>query len=111
MQIYLKILKLSSNPNAQAFNFNALADALKSLEMGTTLCEKVYRHLAAILHLGNIRFKNNDDGYAEFFEGNSTLSLELAAELLEIEGKQLKDALLKKKFGYPANRTNDKDIL
>lgn len=57
----------------------------------------IYRLLAAILHMGNVNFENNDSGCAQIAE-TSNESFECAANLLKISNTQLKNALLCRKF-------------
>lgn len=60
--------------------------------------QSIYVSLAAILHLGNINFKNNDLLGAEVNDDDdSQQSLEYAAELLELSPNQLQNALLERK--------------
>lgn len=55
----------------------------------------IYSRVAAVLHLGNIEFKNTRDGFSDVVQ-ESEHSLNTASELLKIERGQLKKALVSK---------------
>lgn len=93
-------------------SFNALNNSLSALRLSEELCEKIYRHLAAILYLGNVYFENTDEGHAEISGDASIQCIEYAASLLEIDSKQLQNVVLTRKYTTPANRAFlDEDIL
>lgn len=71
--------------------FNALDQALGTMRL------PIYRLLAAILHMGNVNFENNDSSYAQITK-NSNESFECAANLLKIDSIHLRNALLSRKF-------------
>lgn len=60
--------------------------------------EKVNRHLAGILYLGNVRFQDDNQGYAEISEIKSFQCIECAAKLFGIDCKKLQNVLLQRKF-------------
>lgn len=68
-------------------DFYALDKALSMLRC------PIYNLLAAILHLGNVNFENDESGCAQVTE-DSNESFECAANLLKISNAQLKNALL-----------------
>lgn len=72
-------------------DFNALDQALGNVKL------PIYGLLAAILHMGNVNFENDDSGYAQIAE-NSNESFECTANLLKMSKTQLKDALLNRTF-------------
>lgn len=107
--IYLaQILPPRSNPCAD--DFAALDNSLKELGLCDELRCKIYHHLGAILHLGNVCFENNVEGYAEVSGDTSAQCIEWAANLLNIDSNQLKRSLLKRKYKL-ANRAYNEDIL
>lgn len=60
--------------------------------------QSIYAIVAAILHLGNINFVNNDLSGAKVNDDDgSQQSLEYAAELLAMSPKRLQNALLERK--------------
>lgn len=79
-------------------SFNALDSMF--VELGSTISGKreiIYSTLAAMLHLGNIDFKDYGSSIAEVNgEDGSKQSLEHAALLLRIRSKQLQTVLLKR---------------
>lgn len=66
----------------------------------------IYTLLAAILHMGNVKFENNDLGYAQIAE-NSKESFQYAANLLKINNTRLKDALLSRNITMPCRNHSE----
>lgn len=75
--------------------FNQLNTALKTLGLSSEMIEMIYQRFAAILHLGNVTFDADSDGFAHISENsNSRKSLDVAAQLLDVEVDNLERALL-----------------
>lgn len=79
-------------------SFNALDSMF--VELGSIISEKreiIYSTLAAMLHMGNISFKDNGSSIAEINdEDGSKQSLEYAAILLRMSSKQLQTILIER---------------
>lgn len=67
--------------------------ALDALELSKNIREKIYRQIAAILHMGNVKFEDDDMGYAIVSE-ESKQSVNSAARLLSVNSEQLTNAFL-----------------
>lgn len=71
-------------------------------ELGSIISAKrevIYQIIAAILHLGNINFKDNDTSIAEVNnEDGSQQSLEHAADLLRMDSQKLQTVLLERQI-------------
>lgn len=93
-----------SIPNS-AGKFNELDNALTELGLQENRRNEIYRHLAALLHLGNIDFENNDDNKS-FITSDTYSSLEYAANLLSIDVVELKNVFLERKYTIP-NKEED----
>lgn len=87
-------------------DFNALDVALGTLELTKNSREKIYGQLAAILHIGNVKFEDDNNALVEISSG-SKKSLDIAAKLLLVDAEQLASALLKKRL----NISNEQNLL
>lgn len=103
----MKILRPRSNSNMPGDDFNALDNSLSGLGLSAEMREMIYQRLAAILHLGNVNFEDNNEDHAEIKEEKS---VQYAASLLGIDTESLRDVLLKRKFNAPKNCVSDDDI-
>lgn len=90
--IILKILPLKSMNLENSFV--QLDSALEGLgPQLVKMRQSIYEILASILHLGNVKFSTNNDGFAEIMD-NSKHSIQHAAELLKISSNDLERVLL-----------------
>ncbi|XP_031633965.1 myosin heavy chain 95F-like, partial [Contarinia nasturtii] len=84
--------------NSLKYSFNELETALNGLGSDISeMRESIYAILAAILHLGNVKFKTDHLGFAQINDGSHS-ALESAANLLAIDEKHLKCVLLERKM-------------
>lgn len=67
--------------------------ALDALELSKNIRENIYRQIAAILHMGNVKFEDDDMGFAVVSE-ESKQSIYSAARLLSVDSEQLINAFL-----------------
>lgn len=81
-------------------SFNALDSALRSLGISDFQLYTIYSLLASILHLGNIKFENDDLGYARIC-AESNECVEFVAELVATNSKQLEKVFLARKLIVP----------
>lgn len=81
-------------------SFNALDGALRSLGISDEQRYTIYGLMASILHLGNIKFENNDLGYAQIC-AESNECVEFVAELVATNSKQLEKVFLERKLIVP----------
>lgn len=75
--------------------FEQLNVALTTLGLSSKMIEMIYQRIAAILHLGNVTFDVDSDGFAQISE-NSNSRESIAAQLLDVEVEDLKLVLLKR---------------
>lgn len=74
---------------------------IKESKMG----QSIYAILAAILHLGNVNFTTNDEGFAKINENdNSHQFIEHAADLLKIDMNDLEQVLLQRTITVSSNQ-------
>lgn len=92
----LKILP--PNTNTPVHSFDGFNKSLSAIGLSEHMREKVNRHLAGILYLGNVRFQDDKQGYAEISEIRSLQCVECAAKLFGIDCKKLQNVLLQRKF-------------
>ncbi|XP_055309914.1 myosin heavy chain 95F-like [Sitodiplosis mosellana] len=87
-------------------NFGALDCALDGL--GTQISNmrpSIYAILASILHLGNVTFSTNDEGFAQInANDDSKRSIQYAADLLKIDLNELERVLLQQTITISSNR-------
>lgn len=74
--------------------FHTLDTALRSFGYSAELKNLIYAWLAAILHLGEIQFKYDENGYASDILESFEIFLNYATSLLNIDAGQLKNAFL-----------------
>lgn len=77
-----------------AANFSNIGQIFNSLRISEVQKNKIYEFLAAILHLGNLEFEENDFGDGAHIVGASEHHIEIAANLLSLEADELKNHLL-----------------
>jgi chitin synthase len=87
-----------SKPTPESVNqekeaFENLKSNLKSLGVGRRVQSQIFKVLAAILHLGNLVFYEDENGKCAI---KNTETLETCARLLEVSLEQLKNTLLYK---------------
>lgn len=86
----------SKNTTSQSI----VADFLKidkifgSLRISEVQKNTIYKFLAAILHLGNLEFDNNDSDDGAHIVGTSEHHIEIVANLLGLEAHELTNHLL-----------------
>jgi chitin synthase len=99
-----KSLRLSNKPvrtDAQATvddvkNFTKLKDNLKSLGIGKRTQFQIFKVLAAILHIGNLSFSDDDIKPQEPCVIRNLGTLNIIAQLLSVSVESLKDCILYK---------------
>lgn len=82
----------------KSFRLLSHSQALNSIELSEAEKLNIYAVVAAVLHLGNIEFEENVDnnkGGSKVAESGER-SLNVAAELLSVDGEELRQALLTK---------------
>lgn len=85
-------------------SFNALNSALSGLQSQTSnMRQAIYAILAAILHLGNVCFSSNDEGFARIND-DSKQSLQNAADLLRIDTHELNRIFLERTMSVAGNQ-------
>lgn len=80
-------------------DFKAVDSTLSQLGFTDQKKFTLYKLLACILHLGNIKFVENFDGNIDYENDLSKIWFESSAELLEIEPKVLENALFHRRLG------------
>lgn len=83
--------------------FTSLDIALTSFGYSAESKNTIYAWLAAILHLGEIQFDENENGYVTGISESTKMYLNYVADLLNIEADQLMKAILQHKI----NSTNE----
>lgn len=92
--VFVQILA-HKRSNRLGIGFDELNEALISLGLSSETLEIVYRRISGILHLGNIKFDENSHGVAKISEPGE--SLDISAQLLDIDCSDLEMAFLNKK--------------
>lgn len=95
--IIVHLQYLSKLPNYQRNDFEAVDRALSSIGVSSDERMRVYRILAAILHLGNIIFEETSNGKCRIV-ADTRIHFENVARLLEIDVEILESALLTRKI-------------
>eukprot|EP01084_Bolivina_argentea_P241126 404875_1 len=79
--------------------FEKLKTSLKILDINDNLQEMIWKIICGILHLGNINFKENRDGYI-MIDPNSMPLLEIVCKLLNITTVSLQNRLTTEKLAF-----------
>lgn len=75
--------------------FDQLTIALKTVGLSSKDIDIVFQRIAAILHLGNVTFEEDSNGFAKISDdANSQESLDIAGILLDTDAKHLEFSLL-----------------
>ena len=74
-------------------SFEHLEEALLLMGVSPEDCQNLFKILAAILHLGNIDFRNNVSDYADLLNEESLIA---SAELLDVSPAKLRSSLLQR---------------
>lgn len=80
------------NHSKNVVKFEAVDKSLHNVGLSKNDRMRIFKILAAILHLGNIELEENTDGKCQISD-SSTGHFENAARLLEIDQKRLRAAL------------------
>eukprot|EP01114_Cavostelium_apophysatum_P013166 TRINITY_DN3125_c0_g1_i3.p1 TRINITY_DN3125_c0_g1~~TRINITY_DN3125_c0_g1_i3.p1 ORF type:complete len:2243 (+),score=811.97 TRINITY_DN3125_c0_g1_i3:147-6875(+) len=89
--VYLDRGKCTSIPGVDdAMDFENLRNALECLNIESSLQETIFRIVAAILHLGNLTFKQKGTEASEIADSKK---LEIVGKLLELEPARINKAL------------------
>ncbi|XP_028159823.1 unconventional myosin IC isoform X1 [Ostrinia furnacalis] len=80
-----------SQKNADADQFRVVQEAMKVIEIGLEEQQAIFEIVASVLHLGNVKFVQNDKGYAEILSHDANSGN--VAELLKVNSTKLHDAL------------------
>ncbi|XP_045772593.1 unconventional myosin IC isoform X2 [Maniola jurtina] len=82
-------------PASQKLNdaeqFRTVTGAMKVIEIGNDEQKEIFEIVASVLHLGNVKFVQNDKGYAEILSHDTNSSN--VAELLKVSSSKLREAL------------------
>ncbi|XP_050350768.1 unconventional myosin IC isoform X2 [Nymphalis io] len=82
-------------PNSQKMNdaeqFRTVREAMKIIEIAENEQNEMFEIVASVLHLGNVKFVQNDKGYAEIL--NHDANSGNVAELLKLNTTKLREAL------------------
>ncbi|CAH0715296.1 unnamed protein product, partial [Brenthis ino] len=77
---------------SDAEQFRTVQEAMKIIEIGSDEQKAIFDIVASILHLGNVKFVQNDKGYAEIL--NHDANSQNVAELLKVNTSKLREALI-----------------
>lgn len=66
-----------------AEQFRTVQEAMKVIEIGESEQKEIFQIIASILHLGNIKFVQNDKGYAEILTHDSNSGNVAEVQFLE----------------------------
>jgi len=91
-----------------AHDFIVVQDALKGLNIDSSETDEVFQVVAAILHLGNIEFKDVGDRKCEI---HTLDSLNTCASLLSLDPSDLSKALTSKVFKVPGKERDTGTII
>ncbi|CAG9786936.1 unnamed protein product [Diatraea saccharalis] len=81
----------SSQKNTDADQFRVVREAMKVIEIGESEQLAMFEIVASVLHLGNVKFVQNDKGYAEILSHDANSGN--VAELLKVDTLKLREAL------------------
>ncbi|CAH2095894.1 unnamed protein product [Euphydryas editha] len=81
----------SSQKSNDAEQFRAVREAMKVIEIAEDEQNEMFEIVASVLHLGNVKFVQNDKGYSEIL--NHDANSENIADLLKVNKTQLREAL------------------
>ncbi|XP_049873602.1 unconventional myosin IC isoform X2 [Pectinophora gossypiella] len=106
-QELMKLLKLQARPEAYKYTtdlntqtgqrtndadqFRVVREAMKVIEISAPEQQEIFEIVASILHLGNVKFVQNDKGSAEILTHDA--NSENVAELLKVNPTKLREAL------------------
>lgn len=102
----MKILPAKGMYTNLKHNFVKLDSALDGLGPHISkIRPSIYAILAAILHLGNVNFNKNDQGYAQINkDDDSNESIQYASDQLKIESSHLERVLLQRTITVSSNQ-------
>lgn len=80
-----------SQKSSDAEQFRTVREAMKVIEIADEEQNEMFEIVASVLHLGNVKFVQNDKGYSEIL--NHDANSENVAELLKVNTSQLRQAL------------------
>ncbi|XP_073956777.1 unconventional myosin IC-like isoform X1 [Choristoneura fumiferana] len=89
--------KYTNDTNAQmsksndAEQFRTIREAMKVIEIGAAEQTEIFQIVASVLHLGNVKFVQNDKGYAEILSHDANSGN--VAQLLKVDSTKLREAL------------------
>lgn len=81
---------MSQRANDQE-QFRVVQEAMKVIEIGESEQREIFEIVASVLHLGNVKFVQNDKGYAEILSHDANSGN--AADLLKVNATALREAL------------------
>ncbi|XP_061383867.1 unconventional myosin IC isoform X2 [Danaus plexippus] len=88
---YTTDLTSASQKMNDADQFRVVREAMKVIEIGDSEQREMFEIVASVLHLGNVKFVQNDKGYAEIL--NHDANSQNVAELLKVNTTRLREAL------------------
>ncbi|XP_037294440.1 unconventional myosin IC isoform X2 [Manduca sexta] len=80
-----------SQRNTDVEQFRIVQEAMKVIEIGASEQREIFEIIASVLHLGNVKFVQNDKGYAEILSHDANSGN--TAELLKVNANKLREAL------------------